>query len=153
MKIVFAKTGPEIATVHRLFREYEHFLDFDLCFQQFEEELASLPGKYAFPDGALFLAMDPEKAVGCVGLRKIDAHVCEMKRLFVRPEFRGKGIGRMLAEKIIAEAEKLGYKKMRLDTLDRLKEAVQLYESLGFQQITPYCHNPILGAAFWELDL
>lgn len=153
MKIVFAKNKQEIAAVHRLFREYENFLDVDLCFQQFEEELASLPGKYAVPDGALFLAMDTETAAGCVGLRKTDTGVCEMKRLFVKPGFRGKGVGRMLAEKTIREAKTLGYKKMRLDTMDWLKEAARLYESLGFQQIPPYYHNPISGAAFWELNL
>ncbi len=153
MKIVFAKNKQEIAAVHRLFREYENFLNVDLCIQQFEAELASLPGKYAPPDGALFLAMDPETAAGCVGLRKIDTGVCEMKRLFVKPGFRGKGAGRMLAEEIIREAKKLGYKKMRLDTMDWLKEAVRLYESLGFQPIHPYYHNPISGAAFWELNL
>ena len=153
MKIVFVKNKQEIATVHRLFREYENFLDVDLCFQQFEKELASLPGKYALPDGALFLAMDQDTAAGCVGLRKTDTGICEMKRLFVKPGYRGKGVGRMLAEKSIHEAKKLGYKKMRLDTMDWLKKAVRLYESLGFQQIPPYYHNPISGAAFWELNL
>jgi GNAT superfamily N-acetyltransferase len=88
-----------------------------------------------------------------VGLRKTDTGVCEMKRLFVKPGYRGKGVGRVLAEKTIREAKKLGYKKMRLDTMDWLKEAVRLYESLGFQQIPPYYHNPISGAAFWELNL
>ena len=139
--------------VRSLFREYEKFLAVDLCFQNFEQELAQLPGKYAPPDGALLLAMEQSSPAGCVAVRKLEKDACEMKRLFVRPEHRGKDIGRLLAVRIIDHAKLLGYRVMRLDTLDRLTEAVRLYESLGFKQIPPYYANPLPGVLYWELKL
>ena len=153
MNIIPAITPEHIAEARALFREYEHFLNVDLCFQDFENELAGLPGKYAPPQGALLLAVEEERVCGCVALRKLEPRICEMKRLFVRPQYRGRGLGRALAEAIIAEAEAKGYAAMRLDTLAQLAEAIQLYERLGFRKIAPYYHNPLPGVSFWELNL
>jgi len=149
VEIFRAQTADQIETVRTLFREYEKFLAVDLCFQDFENELASLPGKYAPPEGALLLAMDADRAAGCVAVRKTSDGICEMKRLFVRPEFRGRGLGRLLGTQIIKEAQALGYSRMQLDTLDRLKEAVQLYRSLGFVEIPAYYSNPLAGVLYW----
>jgi ribosomal protein S18 acetylase RimI-like enzyme len=124
-----------------------------LCFQGFTEELNSLPGKYAPPSGALLIAKVNEITAGCVALRKIGEGVCEMKRLYVKPEFRGLRLGKTLTVKIIDEAKRLGYSKMRLDILEKLKKAMAIYESLGFRKIPPYYDNPIPGATYWELDL
>ncbi len=137
----------------RLFREYEAFLNVDLCFQDFEEELAGQPGKYAPPDGSLLIALDENEAAGCVALRKLEPGVCEMKRLFVRRQFRGQGQGRLLAIRILDEAISLGYKTMRLDTLDRLAEAISLYQSLGFRKRDSYYNNPLPGVVYWEKEL
>jgi len=153
MNIVRAETPEQIGIVRELFREYERFLDVDLCFQDFEKELAELPGKYAPPSGALFLAMEGSNVAGCVALRKIGEGICEMKRLYVRPEYRGRQIGIHLAEAIVDEAKKLGYAVMRLDTLQRLGAAMTIYESLGFKQTDAYYDNPLPGVVYWELDL
>lgn len=147
--------GPGIATAALLMREYASFLGADLTFQGFEEELAELPGKYAPPDGALFIASvsqaeGGQEPAGCVALRNLGDGICEMKRLFVRPEYRGYGLGRLLSERIIGTARELGYRRIRLDTLDRLGEAVALYRGLGFVPIPAYCVNPLPGALFWE---
>ncbi|MFV0438297.1 MAG: GNAT family N-acetyltransferase [Desulfopila sp.] len=147
------KTGAELLAVRRLFREYEEFLDVDLCFQHFAEELASLPGRYRQPDGDLLIACSGDRFVGCVALRKFAVGVCEMKRLYVRPEARGTGLGRRLAEQIIARARELGYHSMRLDTLDRLGGAMHLYATLGFERIGPYYQNPLPGVVYWQLRL
>jgi ribosomal protein S18 acetylase RimI-like enzyme len=157
MRIQPARTQAEIEEARKLFREYEAFLGIDLCFQSFEEELASLPGRYAPPGGELLIAVDSGvgdgKIVGCVALRKLEDGICEMKRLFVKPEARGSGVGRGLARKIITAARELGYSRMRLDTLDRLTEALCLYTSLGFRAIEPYYKNPIPGVVYMELFL
>jgi ribosomal protein S18 acetylase RimI-like enzyme len=153
MNIVRATTPEHIAAVRTLFREYENFLNVDLCFQGFEDELAGLPGKYAPPEGALLLALQGADVCGCVALRKLEPGVCEMKRLFVRPKYRGLGLGQALAKAIIAEAVAKGYAAMRLDTLAQLTEAIQLYEHLGFQEIASYYDNPLPGVSYWELDL
>ncbi|MBF0546543.1 MAG: GNAT family N-acetyltransferase [Candidatus Riflebacteria bacterium] len=153
MEIKHVTTVEEIEEVRRLFQEYAKFLAVDLCFQGFEEELKTLPGKYAPPKGALLIAREGELVAGCVALRKLEENVCEMKRLFVRPQFKGKGIGRSLAVQIIREGVSLGYKSMRLDTLDRLNEAMSLYEKLGFKRIAPYYQNPLPDVVFWETPL
>ncbi|MDG4584607.1 MAG: GNAT family N-acetyltransferase [Candidatus Competibacter sp.] len=150
MEIIQAQTADEIAAVRALFREYERFLDVDLCFQGFEDELATLPGKYAPPDGWLLLAIDGGRAAGCVALRRLDQGVCEMKRLFVRPEYRGQGLGRLLATRAIAEATALGYTVMRLDTLDWLHSAMRMYASMDFRRRSPYYRNPLPGVVYWE---
>lgn len=152
--ILQAETAEEIEAARNLFREYEAWFGLDLCFQGFENELASLPGKYEMPDGRLLLAYSDDKLAGCIAMRKLDDGVCEMKRLFVRDEFRGKRIGVTLIEKIIADAREIGYAKMRLDTFPpKMAKAVKLYESHGFAQIAPYYENPYDGVLFMELTL
>ena len=153
MRIKQVSTKTEIEDVRNLFREYELFLDVDLCFQRFEEELASLPGEYSRPGGDLLIGLDGKNAVGCVAVRKRDNDVCEMKRLFVRPEARGTGLGRRLAQEIIVVARELDYSLMLLDTLDRLTEAMHLYQTLGFLRTEPYYENPLPGVVYWELKL
>src|SRR5229473_7781351 len=153
-EIIRAHSADQIEHARELFREYEAWLEIDLCFQNFEKELAELPGKYTPPDGRLLLAVENGKVAGCVALRKIGDGICEIKRLFLRPQFRGKGLGRQLAELIIAEARRIGYERMRLDTLPpKMNDAIALYRSLGFQEIEPYYQNPVPGAKFMELDL
>jgi putative acetyltransferase len=126
----------------------------NLCFQNFEQELAGLPGYYAPPDGRLLLAEYEGQLAGCVALHKWETGVCEMKRLYLRPSFRGKGLGRVIAEKIIAEARNIGYRNMRLDTIEPImKDAVEMYRKLGFREIAPYRPNPIAGAMYMELQL
>lgn len=153
-KISQAKTETEIAAARKLFREYETELDLDLCFQGFEAELATLPGKYSPPDGRLLLAFVGDKLAGCIAMRKLEDGVCEMKRLFVRDEFRGQKIGIALIERVINDACEIGYAKMRLDTSTlKMKKAISLYESYGFVRIAPYYENPHPGVLFMELAL
>ena len=152
--IIQSQSAEEITHARELFKEYESWLEVDLCFQSFEKELAELPGKYAPPDGRLLLAMHNGQLAGCAALRKIDHGICEIKRLFLRPQFRGQGLGRQLAEAIIREAKQIGYERMRLDTLPpKMNDAIALYCSLGFKEIEPYYDNPVPGAKFMELDL
>ena len=154
MKIIQAVTAEHIDQARSLFREYEAWLNLDLCFQNFEKELAELPGAYAPPTGRLLLAFENQELAGCVALRRLSDDVCEMKRLFLRSQFHGRGLGRELAERIIEEARSLGYKSMRLDTLsEHMGSAIALYRSLGFSEIEPYYNNPVQGALFMELNL
>jgi putative acetyltransferase len=143
----------QLAEIRRLFADYSNSLPFDLNFQSFDEELAQLPGKYAAPDGCLLLAYIDSSVAGCVGLRKIATGICEMKRLFVHPEFQGFGAGISLIKEIVRVGKTKKYSKMRLDTVPSMKNAIALYRSLGFVEIEPYCENPIAGAIFLELDL
>lgn len=151
--IVQASDPDAVAQARELFCEYAAESQLDLCFQNFEEELAGLPGAYAPPAGRLLLSLYEGQLAGCVALRKFEADVCEMKRLFVRPAFRGQGIGRALACQVIDEARAAGYSRMRLDTLARMRAAVALYESLGFRHIEPYRPNPLEDAVYLELEL
>ena len=154
LRIAQADTSEHIETVRCLFREYETWLGLDLCFQGFEQELLTLPGRYAPPDGRLFIASADEEPVGCIAMRKLEDGICEMKRLYLRPDARGLGLGNRLIEKLIDEARSAGYKKMRLDTHPpKMGKAVQLYESHGFHSIPPYYNNPNDGVLFMELDL
>lgn len=153
LKIIHADSEKYFPQAREALTEYAASLGFDLHFQEFQKELAEFPGEYAPPDGRFLLAMHDEKLAGSVALRKISDSVCEMKRLFVWPEFRKKGIGRKLTGAIIEEARKIGYERMRLDTVPFMKEAIALYRSLGFKEIESYRYNPIEGAKFMELDL
>jgi putative acetyltransferase len=149
-----AESPAQIAQARELFLEYAHSLGFSLCFQNFDKELAGLPGDYAPPEGRLLLTECDGQLAGCVALHKLEPGVCEMKRLYLRPQFRGKGLGRALAEEIIAEARQIGYRHMRLDTVEPvMKDALAMYRKLGFQQIAPYRANPIAGAMYMELQL
>jgi len=151
---VQAASPAQVAQVRELFLQYAQSLGVNLCFQNFEQELAGLPGHYAPPDGRLLLAEYEGQLAGCVALHKWEAGVCEMKRLYLRPSFRGKGLGRVLAEAVIAEARNIGYQRMRLDTIEPImKDAVEMYRKLGFQEIVPYRPNPIAGAMYMELQL
>jgi ribosomal protein S18 acetylase RimI-like enzyme len=151
--IVPASGAHHLAAVRELFLEYAASLNFDLCFQNFESELAALPGEYAQPLGAILLATSGGAFAGCVAIRPLEAGICEMKRLYLRPSYRGSGAGRRLAVAIIDAARRAGYRRMRLDTIDTMSEAIALYRSLGFHEIAPYRHNPIAGASYFELDL
>jgi GNAT superfamily N-acetyltransferase len=153
-KVLQADTATEIEDARKLFREYEAWLGLDLCFQGFEAELAALPGKYAPPEGRLLLAYADDKLAGCIAMRKLEDGVCEMKRLFVRDEFRGARIGVALIEELISDARGIGYEKMRLDTFPpKMGKAARLYKSHGFVQIPPYYENPHPGVLFMELNL
>jgi ribosomal protein S18 acetylase RimI-like enzyme len=153
IQIVHAETPPRLAHVRTLFGEYIAGLGVDLGFQGFEEEAANLPGKYAPPKGAILLAVAGPHAAGCVAIRDLGEGACEMKRLFVRPAYRGRGLGRRLAVTSIEEARRIGYQRMRLDTLATLREAMGLYESLGFGKTNPYYENPLPDVVYWELQL
>ena len=149
-----AESPSQIVRARELFLEYAQSLGFSLCFQNFDTELAGLPGEYAPPEGRLLLVECEGQLAGCVALHKLEPGVCEMKRLYLRPQFRGKGLGRSLAERILAEARAIGYSRMRLDTVEPvMKDAVAMYRKLGFKEIDPYCANPIAGALYMELEL
>ena len=153
MRLTRAETVEQVEEARTLFKEYADATGVDLCFQNFGHELATLPGDYAPPAGRLVLAYDGEKAAGCVAVRRVDDAVCEMKRLYLRPAFRGTGLGRTLAERIIEEAREIGYVRMRLDTLPTMNSAIALYHSLGFREIEPYRFNPVEGTLYMELEL
>lgn len=147
-----ADSPPLLDEARRLFQEYAADIRVDLCFQNFQEELASLPGKYAPPEGALLLAQHGAGGfAGCVAVRKLQAGICEMKRLYVRPDFRAQGIGRLLAQTAITQARQIGYSRMRLDTLASMNRAIALYEQLGFRRTDAYCYNPQPDAVYMEL--
>lgn len=154
VKIFPVSSSTHIQQARELFLEYEKSLGFSLCFQNFDKELETLPGSYAPPGGRLFLAEYDGQLAGCIALRKLEDEICEMKRLYVRPQFRGKGLGGALTERIFAEARQIGYRRMRLDTVEPvMRDAVRMYRNMGFQEIPPYCSNPIAGALYMELQL
>jgi ribosomal protein S18 acetylase RimI-like enzyme len=154
VNITPATTPEQLRQVRVLFEEYAASLSFDLCFQNFRHELDTLPGEYAPPDGRLWLATaDGGEAAGCVALRRLEPGVGEMKRLYVRPEHRGTGLGRRLARTVLEEAAGLGYEHIRLDTTPEMAGAIRLYESLGFARIPPYRQNPVEGAIYMEIEL
>ena len=144
----------QIAQARELFLEYAQSLGFSLCFQSFDQELASLPGDYAQPQGRLLLATREGVTAGCVALHPLRDGICEMKRLYVRPQFRGQGLGKQLADEIIREARAIGYTLLRMDTVAAvMPEAVAMYRKMGFHEIAPYRPNPIEGALYMELTL
>jgi ribosomal protein S18 acetylase RimI-like enzyme len=153
LEIVPAGSAAQVQSARALFREYQAYLGVDLCFQSFEQELAALPGEYAPPGGRLLLALWGGEVAGCIALRDLGQGVCEMKRLFVRPAFHGKGIGWTLARRIVEEARQAGYRHMRLDTLPQMQKAQALYETLGFHDIPAYRPNPNAGTRYMELVL
>lgn len=143
----------DAARVREIFSEYAASLNVDLAFQDFEGELAGLPGKYAAPQGTVLLAFSAERLVGCVAMRASGADAAEMKRLYVRPDGRGHALGRRLAEAICAAAGQQGYRRIRLDTMPSMAAAQQLYATLGFVEVEPYVHNPVAGTKFLEREL
>ena len=157
IELVIADTPARIAAARTIFKEYAQSLDIDLCFQNFDAELADLPGDYAPPSGQLLLALVDGELAGCGALRGLaecdHANACEMKRLFVRPAFRCFGLGRVLAQQLLDDARALGYSSMLLDTLDEMEAARELYASLGFEEVAPYYFNPIAGAHYLKADL
>jgi len=152
-RINFAEGQSDFDISRRLFLEYAETLGFSLCFQGFDEELENLPGKYATPKGCILLAWDKLDCGGCVGLRPLSATVCEMKRLYIKPAYRGTGLGRLLAEKILKFANESNYSKIVLDTLSSMDSAQGLYRSLGFAETDPYYHNPHPDVVFFEKKL
>ena len=154
LAILQAASPAEMAAVRQLFLEYAESLGFSLCFQNFDKELSDLPGDYVPPDGRLLLAEYQGQLAGCVALHKLEPGICEMKRLYLRPQFRGKRLGSALADRVIGEARAIGYQRMRLDTVEPvMKDAVAMYRRLGFRDIAPYRANPIAGAMYMELEL
>lgn len=152
-RIIQAASPEEISQARELFREYGATPDFCVCFKGFDEEVQRLPGIYAPPEGCLLLADVEGEAAGCIGFRKLEPRVCEIRRLYVRPQFRGQRLGRALAEAIIAQARQAEYHTARLGTLPVMKEAIALYQSLGFVPVAPYKDNALAGAIYMELAL
>ena len=154
VELVEAASPEQIEQARALFLEYAESLSFSLCFQSFDEELKSLPGAYTPPGGRLLLANYHSQLAGCIALRPLEPTICEMKRLYVRPAFRGKGVGRLLVDRIIAEARVIGYQSMRLDTVvQEMQDGVALYRRRGFREIPPYRTNPVGGVIYLELAL
>jgi ribosomal protein S18 acetylase RimI-like enzyme len=152
-RYILASETTHFKQIQALIIEYANSLGFDLCFQNFEQEMCNFPEEYASPDGCLVLAVKGGVTVGCVGLRLFAPGICEMKRLYVKPSYRGQKIGRRLAEIVIERAREKGYRYMRLDTVPTMREAINLYRGLGFMEIDPYRHNPVPGTLYMELDL
>jgi putative acetyltransferase len=158
LQITQAESANSVRHIRELFLEYAASLGSDLCFpdlcfQNFDKELADLPGAYSPPHGRLLLATVEEQVAGCVALRPLEPGICEMKRLYVRPAYRGQALGKKLVEAVVTEARCIGYERMRLDTVPSMAAAISLYRAIGFREIEPYTTNPIPGALFLELDL
>ncbi len=153
MKIKLVTSELDLDIIRNLFLEYQAALNIDLCFQDFNAELKNLPGNYVSPLGRIYLGMDGNKPIGCIALRPFAADRCEMKRLYIRPDYRGQNRSKLLAIKLIAAAKEIGYHEMLLDTLPAMKAAIHLYQSLGFKDIDSYRYNPIPGAKYMALKL
>jgi len=153
MDIKIISAVQHLEDIKQLFREYANSLEIDLCFQDFEQELQSLPGKYSEPDGRLYIALFNDKVVGCIALRRFNQTSAELKRLYIRNGFRGLGISKRLIQRVIQDAMDTGYKSILLDTLETMKPAISLYTSFGFEEIESYYDNPIEGAKYFKLDL
>ena len=154
IEIIDGSTPDRILQARQLFEEYAAWVEISLCFQNFDQELAGLPGDYVPPRGRLFLLSTDSQVAGCIALRPLSEGICEMKRLYVRPEFRGLGLGKQLVSSVIAAAKEIGYTHMRLDTLPgRMDQALAMYRRIGFKEIEPYYSNPVVGATFMELLL
>lgn len=153
MNLVIKPAYDDIESIKLLFNEYAQSLEVDLCFQDFKYELDTLPGKYAQPDGQLYVAYWNNHLAGCVALRRYDDTRAELKRLFIRDEFRGLGMSKLLIKHIINDAKEAGYQQILLDTLNTMKPAISLYLSFGFKEIEPYYENPLEGATYFSLDL
>lgn len=153
MELLAAESREDLKEVKQLFLEYERSTGVSLCFQGFQEELDHLPGKYREPEGVLLLLKIGGKACGCCALKPLEEKICELKRLFVLEEHRGRGISKVLMERILKEARERGYEKIRLDTLDTMKPAIGLYRSVGFEEISAYIYNPLPGARYFEKRL
>ncbi len=151
LTISAAHQEPELSDIRVLFREYAESLGFHLCFQDFDREMAELPGNYAPPPGRILIAKWSGAVAGCVAMKQLGDGICEMKRFYVRPDFRGKGIGEALAKAIIAAGRDAGYARMRLDTVPSMQSAIRIYEALGFRDTDPYVFNPIPGVRYLEL--
>lgn len=147
-----AHQEPELSDIRILFREYAESLGFHLCFQDFDREMAELPGNYAPPVGRILMAKWNDAVAGCVAMKQIGEGICEMKRFYVRPAFRGKRIGEALAKAIISAGQDAGYTRMRLDTVPSMQSAIRIYESLGFRDTDPYVFNPVPGVRYLELQ-
>ena len=147
-QLIDAVTPEQLGTIRTLFLEYERSIGVSLCFQNFAEEVANLPGRYALPDGRLYICLEGDEIVGCIGLRRLDLESGEIKRLYVRQRYRGRGYGKRITSAIIADARQIGYRRIVLDTLPTMTEAQRIYTSLGFQNIEPYVFNPIEGVRY-----
>lgn len=150
MELLVPESSKDLEDVKELFLRYEKSTGVSLCFQGFQEELDHLPGKYGEPEGVLLLFKIGGKAAGCCALKPLEEKICELKRLFVLEEHRGRGLSRMLMERILIEARRRGYEKIRLDTLAVMKPALGLYKSVGFEEISAYIYNPLPGALYFE---
>ena len=152
-ELAFATSDQHVAIVRELFREYAAGLSIDLCFQNFEEELATLPGSYAPPHGRLLVAKVGQQTAGCIALRPMEANVAEVKRLYVRPDFRRRGLGKALVARVLDEARRIGYRSARLDTLREMQNAIALYSAFGFEEVAPYRQGEPEGICYFELKL
>ena len=153
IKLQIVEKADHVAQVKALFQEYAETRKNDPALENFHEEIDSLPAKYAVPDGNLILAYSDGNLAGCVAVHKLADGICEMKRLYVSPRFRGRGIGRYLVEAILKQAATMGYSHLRLDSIPSMREAQELYQSIGFYEIPAYRHNPNEGTKYYEIDL
>ncbi len=153
LEIIIAKSREEFASARSLFLKYANEIGIDLSFQNFQDEIDNLSAQYSLPDGLILLLKNKKNIIGCVGLRKFNARIGEIKRLYIEDDYRGKGLSRILMNDILNRAKQMKYKCLRLDTLAPMKEADNLYKSLGFKKIHPYRYNPEKGAKYFELKL